>query len=280
MGLTIKGALALGKSELSDIEYANIEANILLCHTLGVDRIYLMINEGQVLDPLNEAEFRRMLSLRKAYMPIAYIVGFREFYGRDFICKEEVLVPRTDTETLIEETLALMNNESLKGLEIGVGTGIISVTLLCENQKLFMDAVDISDYALELAKENAYKHKVESRINIRKSDLFKSIDGENYDFVVSNPPYIETKEINGLMPDVKNYEPHLALDGMEDGLYFYREIGRVGLKKIKSKGFIVFEIGYNQGETVPDILETLGYMDIKIVKDLQGNDRVVTARTP
>lgn len=278
--MTIKEALSFAMSELKHIEYPYIESNVLLCHTLGVDRIYLMINDQEIITLQKEEQFKTKVALRKSYMPMAYIIGYREFYGRDFICRPEVLIPRTDTETLIEEVIRLMGNENLKGLEIGVGTSIISTTLLCENKMLNMTAVDISDYAIDLAKENSQKHEVEDRLTLIKSDIFKNLGEETYDFIVSNPPYIETKEIKDLMPDVKNYEPHLALDGDEDGLYFYREIAKGGLSKIKPKGFVAFEIGYNQGQSVPQILENEGYIDIRVIKDLQGNHRVVTAIVP
>ena len=198
----------------------------------------------------------------------------------DFKVSEGVLIPRQDTEILIEETLKKLKDHkhksNLKGFEIGVGSGIISITLLKEIETLTMIGVDINDKAIELTKANALKHEVSDRLCILNSNLFEKINKENqFDFIISNPPYIETKVIDSLKEDIKKHEPKLALDGGEDGLDFYRAIIEQSKSYISPEGFIAFEIGYNQAEAVKKIFVENGYPNVTIAKDLAGFDRVV-----
>ena len=196
--------------------------------------------------------------------------------GLDFKVNEDVLIPRQDTELLVENAITYI--KSVKGnvdvLDMCTGSGCIAISIvrLCENAKV--TAVDFSEKALVVAKENNALNKAD--VTFFQSDLFENVE-KQYDVIVSNPPYIKTEEIESLMDEVRIHEPMMALDGDCDGLKFYKKIAKEGRQHLRSNGIIFFEIGYDQGQTVPAILEENGYKDIKVYKDLSGNDRVVTA---
>ena len=196
--------------------------------------------------------------------------------GLDFKVNEDVLIPRQDTELLVENAITYI--KSVKGdvdvLDMCTGSGCIAISIdrLCENAKV--TAVDFSGKALVVAKENNALNK--ANVTFFQSDLFENVE-KQYDVIVSNPPYIKTEEIESLMDEVRIHEPMMALDGDCDGLKFYKKIAKEGRQYLRSNGIIFFEIGYDQGQTVPAILEENGYKDIKVYKDLSGNDRVVTA---
>ena len=190
--------------------------------------------------------------------------------GLEFQVNENVLIPRQDTEILVEEVLKVCHGKTVLDLCTGTGCIIISLTKLGKVKEA--TASDISYKALEVARLNATNHKVSI-----ESDLFEKIDGK-YDIIVSNPPYITSKDMENLMPEVKDYEPRLALDGSEDGLLYYRRIVREARRHLKDNGMIFFEIGYNQGEEVQELLRKEGFVDISLYKDLAGLDRLVSGR--
>ena len=210
---------------------------------------------------------------RLKHIPIAYIFGKTNFYGYDLSVNENVLIPRLDTEVLVEEVIADINsrNGKVSVLDIGTGSGAIIVTIKKEtNAECY--AVDISGKALEVAKENAKENNAE--IEFIESNLFENIKDLKVDFIVSNPPYIETETVKGLEPEVVSNEPILALDGGEDGLDFYRIIVKETKNHLNKNGRLYFEIGYNQGESVSALMKE-GFKNIEVIKDYGGNDRVV-----
>ena len=278
--MKIKDIINYGVAMIKNTESPSLETQMMIAKVIEKDRLYIMLNLEEDIDESKVEIIKTMIDKRKSSYPLQYILGEREFWGMDFKVSEGVLIPRQDTEILIEETLKKLKDNkhksNLKGFEIGVGSGIISITLLKEIETLTMIGVDINDKAIELTKANALKHEVSDRLCILNSNLFEKINKENqFDFIISNPPYIETKVIDSLKEDIKKHEPKLALDGGEDGLDFYRAIIEQSKSYISPEGFIAFEIGYNQAEAVKKIFVGNGYPNVTIAKDLAGFDRVV-----
>lgn len=278
--MKIKDIINYGVAMIKNTESPSLETQMMIAKVIEKDRLYIMLNLEEDIDESKVEIIKTMIDKRKSSYPLQYILGEREFWGMDFKVSEGVLIPRQDTEILIEETLKKLKDNkhksNLKGFEIGVGSGIISITLLKEIETLTMIGVDINDKAIELTKANALKHEVSDRLCILNSNLFEKINKENqFDFIISNPPYIETKVIDSLQEDIKQHEPKLALDGGEDGLDFYRAIIEQSKSYISPYGFIAFEIGYNQAEAVKKIFVENGYPNVTIAKDLAGFDRVV-----
>jgi release factor glutamine methyltransferase len=260
----------LKQHEIAD---ADVDAWYLLVHVFGIKRTDFLLHGDHVVA---ESEGKRFLSLikeRAAHIPLQHITGTQEFMGLEFEVNEDVLIPRQDTETLVEEVLKECNGKSVLDMCTGSGCIIISLAKLGRLQRAV--GVDISEKALLIASKNAERHKVE--IEYIQSDLFGKLDG-SYDIIVSNPPYIPTGEIGALMPEVKDHDPLLALDGTEDGLEFYRRIISEAKNFLTQNGWIFFEIGHEQGADVKQLLDKEGFMEIRIKKDLSGHDRVVTAR--
>ncbi len=222
-------------------------------------------------------EYTLLLKKRGERVPLQYITGVQEFMGLPFKVNSHVLIPRQDTETLVEEALKVLE-PGMEVLDLCTGSGCIIISLLKHARvKITGTASDISKQALLIAKENAKHNQVEAELV--RSDLFQNITGK-YDIIISNPPYIPTGEIPGLMPEVRDFEPLEALDGAEDGLFFYREIARMGRIFLKSNGYLYFEIGHGQGRRVAFLMEENGFRNIKVVKDLAGNDRVAFGNLP
>ncbi|MDF2537891.1 MAG: hypothetical protein K0S76_912 [Herbinix sp.] len=253
-----------------DIADADVDAWYLLAHVCGISRAeyYLRINM-----PLPEDKYREYMNLiekRATRIPLQYITGIQEFMGLEFMVTEDVLIPRQDTEILVEQVLKVCKDKTVLDMCTGSGCIIVSLAKLGKPAKVY--GVDLSDKALKIANINAHKHGTE--IEFILSNLFENVESE-VDIIVSNPPYIPTGEIAGLMPEVKDHEPLLALNGADDGLEFYRLIAEASKKHLKEKGLIFFEIGYNQGAEVKEILAKEGFYNIEIIKDLSGLDRVV-----
>lgn len=278
--MKIKDIVAYGKNELNNVENPTLETQMIVSKVINKDRLYLMLNLDETIKDSEVHLVKAYIEKRKNNYPLQYILGDREFWSMDFVVEEGVLIPRQDTEILIEETMEIINknyrNNILRGLEIGVGSGIISIVLLKQLADLHMIGVDINVKALNLTAKNASKHEVYDRLTLIESDLFENIDKDSrFDFIISNPPYIESSVIDSLQEDIKKYEPRVALDGGIDGLDFYRAIIDQSSCFLKKGGFIAFEIGYNQGMALKDIMAKKGYQNIDIVKDLAGLDRVV-----
>ena len=217
------------------------------------------------------SRYREYVGQRSSHRPLAYILGTREFMGLDFEVNESTLIPRPETETVVEAALDIVNNTDVKTiLEICTGSGCIAVSLAVHCPALDITASDISAGALRIAKRNAVRHG--ASIRFVQSDLFAGLDPRAYDMIIANPPYIPHDEINALPNSVKDYEPHAALDGGTDGLGFYRLIIP------KTEKIIVLEIGYNQAKHVANILIRNNFGHIRIINDLAGHNRVITAQ--
>lgn len=275
--LKIFDAVNFGTKYLkAHVSEPRLEAEGLLSFTLEVSKEYLLINRDKEITDDSFNKYMEVLDLRKSGMPYQYIVGEKHFMGLIFNVSPSVLIPRNDTEILVEEVLKRLKSGDTV-LDIGTGSGAIAVSI-AKYKDVKVYAVDISDEALEVAKENACENGVSDKVIFIKSDLFSSIPKDiKFDLIVSNPPYIRSNEINELQEEVKR-EPKIALDGGEDGLTFYRRIVKDSINYIKFGGIIAFEVGFNQAWDVKDILIDSGYSDIEVVKDLQGIDRVVLGK--
>jgi len=274
--MTIKDIYSYCINELESNQEKFIDTELLLSFVLKKDRIYIKTKLDEKITSVEEEQIKVFVKQLKNNKPIHYIIGQRDFYGYDFLVDEHVLIPRSDTEILVENAINILTNEKrdLKGLEIGVGSGIISITLLKKLKNLSMTAIDINEYALKISKKNAENLGVADRLKLIKSDLFKSVT-DRYDFIISNPPYIDEKDMSSLPEKVKNYEPCSALDGKKNGMYFYDEIIKNGREFLDDNFHIFFEIGYNQGEMIRQSFANFGYeRDVKIIQDYSENDRV------
>lgn len=274
---TYKDLLQSARKVLKDnrIADADTDAWYLLSYVFGIDRTGYLLSENKTAAEEDGLRYLQLVEKRAEHIPLQYITGSQEFMGLEFEVTPAVLIPRQDTEILAEEALKLCDGKSVLDMCTGSGCIIISVAKL--GRPLKAAGVDISMAALELAAGNAARHGVE--IEFINSNLFDRVEGY-YDIIVSNPPYIPTKVIDVLMPEVKEHEPLIALDGSEDGLHFYRSITAALERHLCRKGTILFEIGCDQGEAVSSILAERGFEEIRIKKDLSGLDRVVSARRP
>ena len=260
-------------SPLLDTEY-------IFSDVLKVSRNTLKYSMSREIKEENKDKIREMLVLRaKKRKPLQYILGEWEFYGLPFKVSEGVLIPRADTEILVEQCIQLMREvEEPNILDIGSGTGAISIAIANELKSSSVTGIDINEKAIELANENKTLNKIEN-VNFIKSDLFEKIDKDfKYDLIVSNPPYISKNEYETLMPEVKNYEPQNALTDLGDGLYFYREISKLAGEHLKDTAYLAYEIGYNQAKDVTKILQNNNFDILSVIKDYGGNDRVVIAK--
>ena len=241
----------------ANIDTYILDVQLLLGKVLGKDKLYLITNKEEEVSKIKEKEFYKLINQRKDKMPIKYILKSAEFMGLEFQVEEGVLIPRGDTEILVEETLKFIKNERRYDTNV--------------------DLIDYYEIPEKVTKKNIRKHNLDSRTNFIKSDLLKEPISMNkkYDILVSNPPYIKDEVIETLMDDVKKYEPHTALSGGEDGLYFYKKIIDDSNKILKDNGVLAFEIGHDQGKEVSDLMVEKGYKNIRVIKDLAGHDRVV-----
>ena len=258
------------KSELTD--NAAFEAREVVAAALEMDKNELIIKAKESSDDISAKRAYEMLKRRKNGEPLQYILGVAEFMSLEFEVNRYTLIPRSDTETLVEEIIKRVGDESVSILDIGTGTGCIGISLgkYLANAKITL--ADISEGALQTARRNAEKNDVP--VEILHLDILKEIPKGRYDIVVSNPPYIQSKVIPNLQTEVKDYEPMTALDGGEDGLIFYRRIVDIAPDFLNDNGTLAFEIGYDQGEDLMELMSN-GFEDIEIIKDLCGNDRVV-----
>ena len=273
--MEIKKALIEGRKYLKDLEYTDpiYETRRILSFLLNKDLSYLVAHDSELLDSTVEERYFEILDKRKNGMPIQYILGEEDFYGRSFKVLKDVLIPRQDTEISVETLLKIIKNNKINNmLEIGCGTGIVSISVDLET-KIDVTAIDISKRAIENSIIN--KEKLGSGIKIMKSDLFSNIK-ESFDLIYSNPPYIKSDEIEKLQVEVRKHEPRLALDGGEDGLHFYRKIIEKAPEYLNDRGYLVFEIGHDEAKDICALMEDK--FDVEVIKDLSKLDRVVVGQ--
>lgn len=274
--MTYGDILSYGKKYLEASHIADFESDawLLFSYCVNMNRMdYIMKMRENAPDCIKQA-YEVFLSKRVKGVPVQYLLGTQSFYGYNFFVNENVLIPRADTEILVEEVLKL-SDKNAKVLDICTGSGCIAVSLKLERNDLVLSAADISQPALEVARLNADYYNAD--ISFYHSDLFDSIE-DKYDVIVSNPPYIETEEISYLESNVKDYEPRLALDGGYDGLRFYERIFKCASTYLNPLGYLAVEIGYNQADAVRRLALKKGFDNIRVIKDLNGLDRVMAAR--
>ena len=265
--------------KVEQIDMPNQKARLLMQYVLNKPRQYLIVYDKKTLTKKQEEKYFFYVNKIKKGTPLQHITHTQEFMKLEYYVNEDVLIPRPDTECLVEEVIKKANTYNLKNiLDIGTGSGAIAISLAKYIEGSQIVASDINDKALQIAKKNAKINKVEKQIYFLKSDLFKRIPNSKFDIIVSNPPYIKREEIRKLHKDVQN-EPKIALDGGWDGLDFYRKIAKDAPKYLKNKGYLCFEIGYDQREDVCNILEfEKRYSKPICTKDLFGNDRVIITK--
>ena len=251
------------------------EAQLILCHVTGMSKTELILSYNQDAS-LYKTESFAITKRRTDHEPLQYILGTQEFMSLEFKVSENVLIPRSDTEILVEYVLDSSKGE-INLLDIGTGTGCIPLSIAHYNKNAVVRGIDINEKALSLSRENADKLGLASRSDFIKLDILNEIPHGKFDIITSNPPYIESDVIPTLQKEVKDYEPHLALDGGCDGLTFYRRICNIAPKLLNPQGLLVFEIGYEQAESVKALMEK-DFDNICVIRDLSGNDRVIAGR--
>lgn len=259
-----------------NIEDAASDAWILMEYVTGMSRTRFYVDGMQEMDQAQEKRYLELAAKREMRIPVQHLTGTQEFMGMNFHVNEHVLVPRQDTEILVEEAEGFIRSrkeENLKVLDMCTGSGCIAISLKVRNPQIECEAADISEEALKVAKHNA--GDLHAEVEFRKSDMFTGVEGE-FDVIVSNPPYIPTKVIEGLEEEVRLHDPFAALDGHEDGLFFYRILAEKCPEYLKDGGHLYMEIGHDQSQAVEELLREAGFEQIHTQKDLAGLDRVVS----
>lgn len=262
--------------QAAGIEEAALDARLLLEAVCGTDRNDLLVHGEQPVSPEAEEKYLNWIRQRAEHIPLQQLTGEQDFMGLTFSVNEHVLIPRQDTEILVEEVLKELH-DGMRVLDMCTGSGCILLSLLHYSNDCEGLGVDLSAEALEVAGRNVLKvltpEKAE-HAHFLQSDLFEKVEGK-FEIIVSNPPYIASAEVEKLMPEVRDHEPRMALDGTEDGLYFYRRIIEEAGKHLVSSGMLFFEIGYDQGQAVSELMREHGYREVQVVQDYAGLDRVV-----
>lgn len=273
--------------ELAGSPDAGNDAKILLMEAFELDMTHFLLNRLQVLSEDEETENKKKryldwISRRAQRIPLQQILGSQEFMGLEFFVNEHVLIPRQDTETLVELVLEREKDREKRVLDLCSGSGCIGISLAVLGGYSYVAEADLSEEALKVTKRNAEAIAPSANIECFHGDLFGAIpEGlEGFDILVSNPPYIPTEVIAGLEPEVRDHEPMMALDGTADGLFFYRRIAKEAGKILAPGGRIYLEIGYDQGEQVSGLLREKGFVQVEVHRDLAGKDRVVSGKMP
>ena len=276
--MTFREALNWGKEKLqhAGIPEYDLDAWLLLEHVSGLSRAMYFVRDREEMEESCREQYEEAIRKRESRVPLQHITGVQEFMGYEFHVNEHVLIPRQDTEILVEEADRAADDTGAKRiLDVCTGSGCILLSLLKMNENRTGTGSDLSEPALKMAEENRRLLEIpEERAAFVQSDLFERIEG-TYDMIVSNPPYIRTEEIRKLQEEVRLHDPYGALDGKEDGLYFYRRIISEAGGYFEHQGTLLFEIGYDQAEDVKRLMEEAGYSQIYVKKDLAGLDRVV-----
>jgi len=259
-----------------EIESARLDAELLLSATLDMDRVTLYVNFERPLNADELSRYREKVQRRASREPIQYILGETEFWSLPFNVNPAVLIPRADTEVLVEEALQRMDG-CCSVLDIGTGSGAIAIALAHEMPEIYVTAIDCSEAALEVARGNARRNGVEDRVACLAGDL-KSLPAGPFDVIVSNPPYIPSRDWEQLMPEVRDHEPRLALDGGDDGLEAYRRIAVQAVQVLSPDGWLLVEVGIGQATVVSALFRAAGLTDVTQRDDYAGIPRVVTGR--
>lgn len=255
------------------------EASSLLAFTLQKDKTFLIAHSEYELSDKEESHFQKVLKRRANREPFQYIVGKQEFYGLDFLVTKDVLIPRPETELIVENALEVLKNvENPRFCEIGTGSGCISISILHENKSATAIACDISEKALQLARKNAEINKVLERLEPKISDVFAEMNKEIFDLIVSNPPYIPSTDFDDLQPEVRCFEPSFALTDGKNGLSIIEKIIKYSPKFLKPEGFLLMEIGFNQSNEVRKMFSPEIWQEVEFCSDLQGIPRMLKAR--
>jgi release factor glutamine methyltransferase len=255
---------------------ARLDADLIVAHALGMKRIALYLDLDRPLSASELTAVRALVERRRKHEPMAYLLGEREFYGRPFAVDRDVLIPRPDTETLVERALAALGDGAGPLLDLCTGSGAVVISLLAERPNLRAVASDLSAAALAVARSNAERHGVLERLALREGDLWSVLEpGERFRCITVNPPYIGAHELPELAPDVRDYEPHLALIAGSDALSFYRRLAADALRWLEPGGVLAVEVGIHQAEPVAELLRGAGLGDVRTTRDLAGIERVV-----
>ena len=279
--MTILEALRKGMIDLkiANIEEPNLKSRLLMQYVLNVSRQYIIVNDMEELSKLKEKQYFDAIKLLKSGIPIEHITHQKEFMKLNFFVDENVLIPRQDTEILVEEVINIAKKINAKTiLDLCTGSGAIGISIAKYLPEVQVVATDISNDALNIARKNATINEVQNQIIFINSDLFTNLETQKFDIIVSNPPYVKTKVIENLDVQVKK-EPHIALDGGEDGLDFYRKIIKESYQYLKYNGYLCLEIGFDQKDDVINIFnEANNFKNIYCKKDLGNNDRVIVGQ--
>ena len=270
-----QGVLTLSKNKT--METPRLDAEVLLCCVLKCERISLVINKDKIISQSEKDTFLSYIDRRSKNEPVSYITGTKEFMSLEFDVHPGILIPRPDTEILVEKIIEIYKNKSVSIVDLCTGSGAIAVSLAYYLKNSTVTAVDKYETCIDCAKKNAKKSGV--YVEFLKADVLDDFELENVvDCIVSNPPYIESDVLPTLSSDVKNFEPEYALDGGNDGLIFYRKITEIALKSLNNGGILAYEIGYNQAQSVKGIIDSTNCFEkVEVIKDLSGLDRVILA---
>lgn len=274
--MTYREAVDLGTKILTkaDIADAVLDAWYLLQMVCKIERSYYYVHGDEDITAEAQKEYEIAVRKRSEHIPLQYIIGEQEFMGLKFKVNSNVLIPRQDTETLVEEAIKVLK-PGMRVLDMCTGSGCVLISIMKNVADIAGTGSDVSKPALLVARENAKQNEVEA--DWIRSDLFDNIN-EKYDLIVSNPPYIRTDVITELMPEVRDFEPYDALDGREDGLYFYRKIIEQAQEYLNQEGYLYMEIGFDQGKDVSQMMKEAGFTEVEVILDLAGNDRVVKGK--
>ena len=281
---TIAETLKQASERLRDASIPNdvLDAQTLLAEALGKDRTYLIVNFNQPLDDDLLEQYQTLIERRAAREPLQYITGHQEFFGLGFEVTPDVLIPRPETEIIVEETIRLVQQNNIAEpviVDVGTGSGCIAVTLARELEEARAIACDISPAALRIARRNALRHKLEDRIEFVASDLLSAFgEGKFADFIISNPPYVSKRELPDLQREVRDWEPHVALTDHGDGLSFYRRLLREAPSRLRPGGYLICEMGYTQSEAVLAMVDSEVWKEPRLLDDLQGIPRTLVLK--
>lgn len=259
--------------EAAGVPDSRLDARLLLEHVFGITRSDLLAHGDRECPQEKIPEYCALAQKRAERIPLQHLTGEQDFMGLSFQVSDKVLIPRQDTEILVEEILKDLHG-GMRILDVCTGSGCILISLLHYSNECRGVGVDLSEDALSVAQQNAARLIPDKEIHLIKSDLLEAVEGK-FDILVSNPPYIPSKAVDTLMPEVRCHEPRMALDGREDGLYFYREILRQCPEHLWLGSRVFFEIGYDQGSAVKSLMEEAGFLETMVIKDYAGLDRVV-----